>query len=129
MVTSMRHQLAATTAAPGQARRLVGDALATGGSADDGEPDMASAQLAVSELVTNALRYGRAPARLHPIELRLEHRHGRLRVSVLDPGVGGGPRRRPANAHGGWGLEIVDRVALAWGYGHEGGRTLVWFEV
>jgi anti-sigma regulatory factor (Ser/Thr protein kinase) len=118
-----RHQLAATSDAPAQARRLVGEALGEGGGS------VAAAQLAVSELVTNALRHGRGPPRAGGIELRFECRGGRLRVSVLDPGSGGELRRRPGDEHGGWGLAIVERVACAWGHGREGGRTLVWFEV
>jgi len=120
--TMARHQLAATPDAPARARRLVADALGH----DD---EVAAAQLAVSEIVTNALRHGRARPDRRDIELRLEPRGERLRVSVLDPGAGAALRRRPGGAGGGWGLEIVERVVHAWGHDREHGRTLVWFEV
>jgi anti-sigma regulatory factor (Ser/Thr protein kinase) len=123
LASTVRHRLAATSDAPARARRLVADALSCEGAC------LEAAQLAVSELVTNALHHGRVRPDAGHIELRLEPRGKRLRVNVLDPGAGGQLRRRRAGRDGGWGLAIVDRVAHAWGHGREDGRTLVWFEV
>lgn len=84
--------------------------------------------LLVSELVTNAVRHPKASGR---IEMRVEVAGGRVLVEVTDPGGGfakpdvGEP---PADALGGRGLLIVDRVASRWGV-TEGRPTRVWFEL
>jgi anti-sigma regulatory factor (Ser/Thr protein kinase) len=80
--------------------------------------------LTVSELVSNALKHGRGV-----IELRLSRAPDRVRVEVIDEGTGAmtAIRRRPGDAHGGWGLRIVDDLALVWGC-HEG-TTHVWAEL
>ena len=81
--------------------------------------------LAVSEIVTNAIRYGSGP-----IELRTVLGSTSIRVEVSDRGPEM-PVSREAEpeAVGGRGLGIINAVAQAWGcdrHAHDGGKT-VWF--
>ena len=83
------------------------------------------AVLLVSELVTNAVKYGGEG----PVELHLERTDGQLRISVRDRGgTGPLPAMRDAGdgAEGGHGLRLVDVLADRWGVEH--GSTIVWFE-
>jgi anti-sigma regulatory factor (Ser/Thr protein kinase) len=85
--------------------------------------------LLVSELVTNAVRHGRADEG-RPVHLGLELRGDTVRVEVGDPGPGflpGKPAPR-ADRTGGWGLVLLDRLAHRWGVEVENGTT-VWFEL
>jgi two-component sensor histidine kinase len=81
--------------------------------------------LLVSELVTNSVRYGAGPVvrlRIHATE-----RSG-LRCEVLDDGTGFVPMLPAAERDaGGWGLQLVDRLADRWGVAD--GSTHVWFEL
>src|SRR4051794_1259170 len=88
------------------------------------------AQLLVSELVGNAVRYG-----LPPIEV-VVHCCGaeRLEVRVRDTG-GGAPEPRatpnsfaPDDAENGRGLTIVDVISDDWGALTEPDGTTVWFQ-
>jgi anti-sigma regulatory factor (Ser/Thr protein kinase) len=79
--------------------------------------------LAVSELVTNAVRHGEGE-----IEVHIEHLGDRLRLEVVDEGDAVPEvRREPAGADGGWGLQLIDAVALRWG--SYPGTTHVWCEI
>jgi anti-sigma regulatory factor (Ser/Thr protein kinase) len=99
------------------ARRLVYQHTATLAS-----PQRDDAALMVSELVTNALRYG-----IGTIRLRIDVEPGALRVEVSDQGnVALAPTPTPG-AEGGWGLLIVDRLADEWGVLE--GSTKVWFRL
>jgi anti-sigma regulatory factor (Ser/Thr protein kinase) len=89
----------------------------------DGE-GLTSARLVATELVTNAFRHGRGA-----IVLRAELLEGRLRLHVIDEGEGVVPQIRPEGGgpHGGWGLQIVDSLALRWGAFE--GTTHVWADL
>jgi serine/threonine-protein kinase RsbW len=81
--------------------------------------------LVVSELVTNAFLHGRGN-----IELRLRvQRPQRLVVEVVDEGRDAAleVREHDPQADGGWGLQIVDELALRWGAFE--GTTHVWAEL
>ncbi|HYJ76682.1 MAG TPA: SpoIIE family protein phosphatase [Kineosporiaceae bacterium] len=80
------------------------------------------AQLVVSELVTNALRYGAGT-----VAMQLSRHDDGVVVEVYDEGVGT-PRRRRAGAdeEGGRGLLLVAAVAAAWGVRTRGGGKVVW---
>ena len=82
-------------------------------------------ELAVSELVSNALLHGEG--RIH-VQLSCDA-DGRVRLEVGDEGRDGGDAPRPHlvdRRFGGWGLRFVDQLAESWGaVRHEGG-TLVW---
>lgn len=81
--------------------------------------------LAVSEIVTNAIRYGAGP-----IELRTMLERSSIRVEVSDCGMAMPvPTTAEPDMTGGRGLEIIDAVTQAWGcerHGDDGGKT-VWF--
>ena len=111
--------LARNIDAPSLARRHV-RGLAIG--LDDERAE--DAVLLVSELVTNAVKYGGDG----PIELVVQRQAGRQRFVVRDPG-GPGPLpeiREPGAQGGGHGLRLVDTIADRWGVEH--GSTIVWFE-
>ncbi len=82
-----------------------------------------TAELLVSELVTNSVRYASAP-----IGVRLTL-GDTLLVEISDP-LPDPPRERHAAAadEGGRGLELVRRLALRWGARAEGMGKVVWFE-
>jgi anti-sigma regulatory factor (Ser/Thr protein kinase) len=89
-----------------------------------GEEQAHDAVLLVSELVTNAVKYGGDG----PVELLIEQPAAHVRFAVRDRG-GPGPlpeMREPGTAAGGHGLRLVDRIADRWGVEH--GSTIVWFE-
>lgn len=79
----------------------------------------------VAELVGNAVRHARTP-----LELRLRHQPGQIRVEVWDAS-----RRLPAWAfpellgEGRRGLFLVDYYATAWGADPAPGGKIVWAEV
>ncbi|MFF5142208.1 SpoIIE family protein phosphatase [Streptomyces sp. NPDC013157] len=106
--------------APGRARRLTRQALAGWGLEDLTD----TAELLVSEIVTNAVRHAS-----RPISLRL------LRTDVLRCEVGDDvpqlPRLRQAKAtdEHGRGLYLVHRLARRWGTTRLGTGKIVWFEL
>jgi PAS domain S-box-containing protein len=81
-----------------------------------------SAELVVSELVTNSLRYGAGQA-----WMQLSRHGDGVVVEVYDEGVGT-PRRRRATAEeeGGRGLQLVASVADVWGVRTRGEGKVVW---
>ena len=86
------------------------------------------AVLLVSELVTNAVKYGPEHGE---IRLIIAEDDQRMRVTVHDTGAGPLPEMRPRDRlpheGGGHGLRLVDRVSDRWGV--ERGSTRVWFEL
>jgi anti-sigma regulatory factor (Ser/Thr protein kinase) len=120
MPSSVIVDLPRTTRAPGQARAVLDDLAGI-------EPSrLADAKLLVSELVSNSVKYGGdGPVRL---VVRSED-SGRLRIEVVDRGIGFVPkaRDRPSTEVGGWGLHLVETLTDAWGV-YEG-STHVWFEM
>jgi anti-sigma regulatory factor (Ser/Thr protein kinase) len=111
--------LAAEATAPRSAR----DFLATVCSAWHTESLLATAELALSELVSNAVLHAGTDV---DVELRLSNGWFRVAVSDGSPVL---PRLRPhiAGAVGGHGLDFVSRLADCWGVvpGPDGGKT-VW---
>jgi anti-sigma regulatory factor (Ser/Thr protein kinase) len=95
------------------------------------ELTLRDAVLLTTELVSNSVRHaGLDPDDL--IEVHVDRGAGRLRVSVRDggswvppDGVAGSIRPFPG-AESGWGLYLVERLAVRWGT-HRGGG--VWFEL
>ena len=83
-----------------------------------------TAQLVSSELVTNAFAHGEGE-----IELRVSLLDDRMRLEVIDEGRDQAPairQQRDAEV-GGWGLQIVDQLALQWGVFE--GTTHVWADL
>ena len=83
-------------------------------------------ELAVSELVTNALVHGEGG-----IEVTVGLYDDRVRLAVGDDGFGPEPirfREPSSTGDGGWGLRLVDGLSDSWGADRVPGRTLVWME-
>jgi anti-sigma regulatory factor (Ser/Thr protein kinase) len=83
------------------------------------------AELAVSELVTNAIRHGTGP-----LTLRLSRHDDGVVVEVTDGGAGT-PRRRRATLddEGGRGLQLVGALAAGWGVRPAGAGKIVWCRI
>ena len=85
-------------------------------------------RLLVTELVTNGVRHGSTRG---PVTVGVSAGEELVRVEVSDCGRGFSPPEAPmphADGSGGWGLQLVDRVAHRWGV-HIDDRTCVWFEL
>ena len=81
--------------------------------------------LLVSELVTNAVEHGEGP-----VKIEITDGNGCLRVEILDDSAAEPrPREAAPDALSGRGLEIVEKLAQAWGFEPlpVGGKK-VWFE-
>ena len=122
VMLELRATLSANPEQVAEARRLVAGYLAERGD-DDGEV----AVLLTSELVTNAILYGRAP-----LELRAQADGAALRVEVHDLD----PTSPPVLRHdvdlteiGGRGLQLVDTLADRWGWAKHDYGKVVWFEL
>jgi anti-sigma regulatory factor (Ser/Thr protein kinase) len=105
-----------------RARNLIGASMRRWGVPDDD----GVAVLLVSELVSNALRYGAQPMRMVA-----RHSGANLRVEVHDARGGEPPRLRreaPESANG-RGMMLVDALAARWGWSEFGGDKQVWFEL
>lgn len=75
------------------------------------------ARSVVTELVSNAVRYGRPP-----IQLKVERQAHDWRIDVADAGNRRfGPRSRAPG--GGWGLRIVGALADSWGIAEDASRV------
>ncbi|MDF3302592.1 ATP-binding protein [Streptomyces sp. K1PA1] len=104
-----------------RARRLVTGQLSEW--AVEGVVD--TAELLVSEVVTNALRHTRGPLRLN---LRLHD--SRLRCEVEDTETAGPVRHFVGtDAEGGRGTELLDVLAEAWGTLPTAIGKTIWFEL
>ena len=110
---------AATSA--GEARRLLRDALAGVGSEDS----LDAAQVAVSEIVTNALVHAGTPMRLR---ILVADEHLRVELSDGSPHL---PHQRDysSNAVTGRGLHVVAEIVDRWGAHPIGDGKVVWFEI
>ncbi|WP_083788151.1 ATP-binding protein [Frankia sp. EAN1pec] len=105
-----------------QARRVLRECLGLTGLPDD---TRCTAELLVSELVTNAVKYGRPP-----VWLLVELRPGLVHASVSDTSTTL-PQRREVDpdAEGGRGLLVLDALAGSWGaVSVESGKYL-WFDL
>ncbi len=80
-------------------------------------------RLMVSELVTNAVKYGGDG----PVRLDVSAHGKRLRAEVIDQGSGFVAKSRERGQEGGFGLPLVEHLADRWGTFE--GSTHVWFEL
>lgn len=111
----------------GRARRRLRHELATGQVATE---VLETAELLVSELVTNAVQHARVPPG-REIEVRYELSGACLRVEVADASDEQ-PEQRMAddNDERGRGLLLVDTLANKWGVGPRSSvGKFVWFEL
>jgi anti-sigma regulatory factor (Ser/Thr protein kinase) len=84
------------------------------------------AELLLSELVSNAVKYGDG----RDLRVHFERDEGRFRTEVVDQGDGFIRKLRdPKDVHtaGGWGLPLVETLSDRWGA--HAGSTHVWFEI
>jgi len=119
---SLTMRLAPDTTELAPARERVRATLAGWGLIDPA----AHVELAVSELVTNALLHGEGG-----IDVTVELRGDQVRLAVEDEGFGPEPirvREPSSTGSGGWGLRLVDGLSDSWGAHRVPGRTLVWME-
>lgn len=85
-------------------------------------------RLLVTEVVTNGVRHG---SERGPVTVQVQVGDKVVRVEVSDCGRGFDPPEAPMprnDGSGGWGLQLVDRVASSWGV-RVNGMTRVWFEL
>jgi anti-sigma regulatory factor (Ser/Thr protein kinase) len=113
--------------APGAARIVVaqglGDRVAAG--------VLQSAQLLVSELVSNSVRHSGAGAE-DAVIVRVGLSRTLVRLEVEDPGRGGviAPRPPDLDSGGGFGLQLVQALSERWGLERVAdGGTLVWAQL
>jgi len=89
--------------------------------------ELPALELAVSELVTNAIVHGWGQ-----IDVRIADLDGCVRLEVRDEGTVGTPRPAErsggSDGEGGWGLRLVEGLSDTWGTHRDGGRTQVWME-
>jgi anti-sigma regulatory factor (Ser/Thr protein kinase) len=87
------------------------------------------AALLVTEIFGNSVRHSDSGAPGETVAVRAGD--GIVRVEVTDRGGPGTPELRPAgcDAEGGRGLQLVDGLAVRWGWLRRGGRMVTWFEL
>jgi len=120
--SSRTMRLAPGTTKLAPARQFVRATLAGWGLSDQA----AQLELAVSELVTNALLHGQGG-----IDVTVELRGDRVWLAVEDEGFGPESiraREPSGTGGGGWDLRVVDGLSDSWGAHRVPGRTLVWME-
>jgi anti-sigma regulatory factor (Ser/Thr protein kinase) len=105
----LRQRLPRTRESPARARHSARRLLLDAGVEQEAVDRV---ELVVSELVTNACKYGRGE-----IELRLALRRDWVGVEVIDQGRGPIPEVCAAGSRsiGGWGLRVVAALSCCWG--------------
>ena len=103
-----------------------------GGVLGPGHPCADDAELLVSELFGNSVRYGRSGDDSGTITVTVRAGDGVVRVEVAGRAGPGTPELRPASrdAEGGRGLQLVAGLAARWGWRRRrGGLMVTWFEL
>jgi pimeloyl-ACP methyl ester carboxylesterase/anti-sigma regulatory factor (Ser/Thr protein kinase) len=114
--------LACDRLAPRTARRAIADFL----DANDLGQLSDDAALLTSELVTNAVRHAAGPIQ---VDAYVQRSQFRLEVADEVPGSGPAPRRAHPNDENGRGMELIDKLAVKWGWHTAGHRKIVWLEM
>ncbi len=120
-------EIAGGGGAPARARRSVLSCLPSGPIG----PSAGDAALIVSELVTNSVVHAHADSS-QLLRITVARLKDRLRIAVTDNGSETLPHLHDADAEapGGLGLRIIDRLCLSWGVIQDGtGTTEVWCDV
>jgi anti-sigma regulatory factor (Ser/Thr protein kinase) len=110
-------------AVPEARRRIV--ALVRGWDVPLSQYALGDLELLSTELITNAVRYTRAPC---AVVVRWTGVRVRVEVTDIDP-VRPQPRHGLLDAEGGRGLLLVESLAAMWGSAPEPAGKVVWFEV
>ncbi|KLL09900.1 MULTISPECIES: ATP-binding protein [Protofrankia] len=120
--THMLVELPYVPAAVPQARRALREQLARTNLSEEA---VGTAELLVSELVTNAVKYGKPP-----VWLLLELRPGLVHASVSDTSVVL-PQRQQVDlgSEGGRGLLVLDALAGSWGAVAVDSGKYLWFDL
>jgi hypothetical protein len=89
------------------------------------------AALLVDELFVNSLWHSGSGAPGETVTIAIKTANNAIRIEVTDLSGPGVPEPRPAgsDAEDGRGLQLVDRLAVRWGWRRRGGRTVTWFEL
>jgi serine/threonine-protein kinase RsbW len=90
-----------------------------------------TARLLVSEAATNAVLHSASGEDGGSFEIRCRLAPERLRVEVHDGGAPQSPKRRvhQLDALTGRGLELVDALAVRWGWSGGAAGRMLWFEL
>ena len=121
-------ELRAGPRTPAEARSFLSAAL----EVLDVDVEGDTAHLLTSELASNAARHGK-----EPIAISVSVGEEGLRVSVFDRGAGFDPEALRFDgdasaqpwAEGGWGLQVVHKMASEWGVKRRNDGTEVWFRL
>ena len=116
-----------TSTAPGAARRAVAAWLEGLSVSTPPATDLvAAAELVTSELVTNAVRYGR-----EPMLVRFTRLIDGVRIEVQDAEPSSAPelQRYDTSATGGRGLQVVANSCRDWGWREVVGGKVVWADL
>jgi anti-sigma regulatory factor (Ser/Thr protein kinase) len=120
---TMYLELTLSERAPAQARRFLHQAICPVHAASVLE----GAELLVSELVTNGVRYGSPPI---SVQVSCDGSAG-LRVIVTDGDTHGVPRQRQVGSgeESGRGLALIDYISDDWGVEPRQDGKAVWFSI
>ncbi|MER7563655.1 ATP-binding protein [Streptomyces sp. NPDC097941] len=115
----------AVTASIAAARRWARDCVEGFGGPLRRHSMIQTTELLVSELITNAIRHGTGP----PL-VRLTWNGRLLRIAVSDHSDRRPHRRATRNTEpGGFGLQLLERIALRWGVTPRNPGKTVWAEL
>jgi anti-sigma regulatory factor (Ser/Thr protein kinase) len=120
--TRLAKELRADTRAPKAARDAVGFA-----ASDLTTESLQDAQLLISELVANSVVHG-SPNKNTRVGIVIDVDRQRLRVEVTDAGEHAPQLSQPHDT-GGYGLQLVDRLASRWETTQVAAGNLTWFEL
>ncbi|MFJ9149100.1 ATP-binding protein [Streptomyces sp. NPDC102270] len=122
---SCESRFSPVTASIAAARHWVHDCIEGFGSPLRRHPIIQTAELLVSELITNAIRHGTGP----PL-IRLSWNGRLLRIAVSDDSDHRPCLRATKNTEpGGFGLQLLERLAYRWGVTPRHPGKTVWAEL
>jgi anti-sigma regulatory factor (Ser/Thr protein kinase) len=126
MCWQCEHYLPCDASAASQARQFCAQCLGTALGVSPGATECIDvAILVVSELVTNAVLAGCGHT-----AMTIDVHHGRVRIGAVDDGQGVPQIQHPsAREDHGRGLQIVERLSLAWGVSPVPSGKLVWADL
>ncbi|MEV6804640.1 ATP-binding protein [Streptomyces sp. NPDC051129] len=125
IIPSCESRFPAVTASIAAARHWVRDCVEGFGGSLRQHPMIPTAELLISELITNAIRHGAGP----PL-IRLAWNGQLLRIAVSDDSDRQPRIRATSNTEpGGFGMQLLERLALRWGVTPRHPGKTVWAEL